>query len=65
MTRVWKIEASATSERHPSKWGYALASCREEAMKLCVATSELPYNYVHEKHRDTVWPGREDDKVSW
>src|SRR6056297_1383363 len=39
-------------KRHPSKWGYALAATRDEAMELCTATSEMPFKLVHEKHPD-------------
>jgi hypothetical protein len=63
--RVWKLEASQTEERHPSRWGYALADSRDEAMALCMATSGLPCNFVHEKHPAMLWPGREGEHVSW
>lgn len=63
--RVWKLEASLTEERHPSKWGYALASSTEEALDICIMTSGLPLNWVHEKHPDMLWPGVPGERVSW
>lgn len=63
--RVWKLEASRTEERHPSKWGYALAATREEAIRLCTATSGMPFNFVHEKHPDMIWPGCPGETVCW
>lgn len=63
--RVWKLEASAIEDRHPSHWGYALAATREEAMELCTATSLMPLNFVHEKHPDMIWPGQPGENVCW
>lgn len=63
--RVWKLEASLTPERHPSKWGYALAETREKALEICRSTSDLPCNIVHEKHADMLWPGVQGTTVCW
>lgn len=63
--RVWKLEASATEERHPSIWGYALAETRNEALAIASETSGLPFNWVHEKHPEMLWPGRPCDTVDW
>ena len=44
--RVWKLKASITEKRHPSRWGYALASNIEEVPELCQKASGLPFNWV-------------------
>lgn len=63
--RVWKLEASQNEERHPSRWGYALAESADEALVLCKATSSLPFNYVLEKHPAMIWPGVPGEQVCW
>lgn len=63
--RVWKLEASLTEERHPSKWGYALASSADEALERYKETSGLPFNWVHAKHFEMLWPGSPDRQVDW
>ena len=65
LMRVWKLEASLSEERHPSEWGYALASSAEEALELCKATSGVPFNWVHAKHPDMLWPGPPGKQVDW
>lgn len=63
--RVWKLEASATEERLPSNWGYALAETSEAALQIARSTSGLPFNWVHEKHPDMIWSGIPGTTVDW
>ena len=63
--RVWKLEACHDAERIGSRWGYALANTAEEAMAICIQTSALPFNFVHEKHPAMLWPGALGTRVVW
>lgn len=63
--RVWKLEASRDEKCHPSRWGYALARTAEEAYEIAKITSGLPYNWVHEKHPEMIWPGVPGECVDW
>ena len=63
--RVWKIEASLSEERHPSRWGFALAETADTALAMCKATSGMPFNFVHEKHPEMFWPGRIGGVIDW
>lgn len=63
--RVWKLEACRDEERRPSRWGYALAETAGEAIELAQATSGLPFNWVHEKHPDMIWPGVPGQRIDW
>lgn len=65
LMRVWKLEASRSEEKQHSKWGWALALSGEEALELCKNTSGLPFNWVHEKHTDMLWPGVPAKQVDW
>ncbi len=63
--RVWKLEACRDEERIGSRWGYAFADTAAEALKVAKVTSGLPYNWVHEKHPDMIWPGRSGEDIDW
>ncbi len=63
--RVWKLEACRDNDRHSSRWGYALAGSADEALAMAKETSGLPYNWVHEKHPDMLWPGRPGEAIEW
>lgn len=63
--RVWKLQASKAFEVGITRWGYALANTAEEALEICRSTSGQPFNLVHEKHPDMLWPGRPGEVVSW
>lgn len=63
--RVWKLEASRDKERHPSRWGYAMAETASKALEMAQATSGMPFNWVHEKHPDMIWPGKPGQNVDW
>ena len=63
--RVWKLEACRDEERLSSRWGYALAETADAALELAQSTSGLPYNWVHEKHPEMVWPGAPGQRVDW
>ena len=63
--QVWKLEACKNEQRHPSRWGFALAQTRDEALALCRETSGLPFNWVYEKAQEMQWPGRPGEVVDW
>ena len=63
--QVWKLEASGNQERIGCRLGYALAESADEALAICVATSGLPFNFVHEKPAAMLWPGAPCERASW
>jgi hypothetical protein len=63
--RVWKLEACRDEDRIGCRWGYALTDTEQEAIELTQNTSGLPFNWVHEKHPDMIWPGAPDSCLDW
>ena len=63
--RVWKLEACRYEDGIGSRWGYALAETKEDALELATTTSGLPFIWVHEKHPNMLWPGVAGQTVSW
>lgn len=63
--RVWKLEACHDDERIACRWGYTLAATATEALEMAKASSGLPYNWIHEKHPDMMWPGRPGEVIDW